>query len=123
MTRPKVNTVLVGNIEPDQIYRTTLYESLFGYGEQATNDKIKSGELPMPFPLSEGGRARAWTGRQILEHRARMQELAAEKAEADRAAAKKRAPSPQPAALAANQKTRKIKLRPPVAKQRERQSA
>ena len=51
--------------------------------------------LPLSFPLSEGGRARAWTGGQILDHRAEMQK----RAEAELAAAKDQPPMPQPKAL------------------------
>jgi hypothetical protein len=101
MTKRKASTELIGEIQPDRIYRTTLSPAIFGYGPQATRDKIKSGELPTPFPLSASARFDAWTGKQILDHRARMQALAAEKAEDERAAEKK----PQPSALAAARRT------------------
>jgi hypothetical protein len=82
MTRRKTEVALIGDIQPDQIYRTTLSSTVFGYGPQATRDKIRNGELPRPFPLSPTSRFEAWTGRQIIEHRAQMHALAAEKAKA-----------------------------------------
>jgi hypothetical protein len=104
MTARKKSVQLIGEIEPQQIYRVTLSPALFGYGQQRTNDLIESGELPMPFPLSASSRFRAWTGTQIIEHRARMQELAAAKLKVERPA------QPQPVA---QQKIKKLKLRPP----------
>jgi hypothetical protein len=81
MTKRKRSELLISEIRPDQIYRTTLSPVLFGYGPQATRDKIRSGELPTPFPLSPSARFEAWTGKQILEHRAQMQALAIERAQ------------------------------------------
>jgi hypothetical protein len=96
MTRRKIEVELIGDIQPDRIYRTTLSSAIFGYGPQATRDKIRSGDLPMPFPLSPTSRFEAWTGRQIIEHRAQMQALAAEKA---KAIADSKRPQPRPLAL------------------------
>jgi len=109
----------LGEIDPAGTYRTTLSEELFGLGPQARADKEKIGELPPSFPLSPSSRFKAWTGQQVLDHRARMKELAEEKAKAELAAAKDRPPTPQPKQLAAAQKIKKLKLRPP-AKQRTR---
>jgi hypothetical protein len=64
MTRRKIEVEPIGDIQPDRIYRTTLSSAIFGYGPQATRDKIRNGELPMPFPLSPTSRFEAWTGRQ-----------------------------------------------------------
>ena len=111
MTRLRKDDVQLIDIVPDRIYRTTMSEELFGLGPQATADKIKNGELPMAFPLSESSRARAWTGQQILEHRARMRELAAKKLEVERARPKQE----QPRELIGKTKVRKAKLRPPGA--------
>jgi hypothetical protein len=117
MTARKKQVELIGNIKPDQIYRTTLSPAIFGLGPQATVDKVKSGELPPSFPLSASSRFRAWTGQQILDHRANMMKAVAE--EKALAAAKDR--QPQPAGLAAAQKKiKKQKLRPPA---RQRESA
>jgi hypothetical protein len=100
MTKRKVEVALIGDIVPDRIYRTNLSPAIFGYGPQATKDKIESGELPPPFPLSETSRFKAWTGRQIIEHRAKMQALAAEKAANKVITDSKRSrPQPQPPAF------------------------
>jgi len=106
----------LGEIDPAGIYRTTLSEEIFSLGPQAVTDKEKTGELPPSFPLSASSRFRAWTGQQILDHRASMKELA----EKELAAAKDRPPMPQPKQLEAGQKTKKLKLRPPA---RQRESA
>ena len=97
MTKRKV-AESIGEIQSDRIYRTTLSPAIFGYGPQATRDKIRNGELPMPFPLSPTSRFEAWTGAQILEHRARMRALAEAKAKAIAEANK--LPRSQPSALA-----------------------
>jgi hypothetical protein len=91
-----------------------LSQQIFGYGPQATRDKIRNGELPLPHPLSSSARTEAWTGQQILDHRKKMKLLAEEKAKAELAAAKDRPPTPQPAWLAP--KIKKQKLRPPAGK-------
>ena len=96
MTKRKIEAELNGDIQRDRIYRTTLSSAIFGYGPQATRDKIRNGELPMPFPLSPTSRFEAWTGSQIIEHRAQMQALAAEKA---KAVTDNKRPRPQPRAL------------------------
>jgi hypothetical protein len=106
MTRPRKDDVaLIGEISPDQFYRITLSPALFDLGWQATKNKIRSGELPRPFPLSEGSKLVGWTGRQILDHRARMQALAEEQAAVDAVRPKQ----DQPEALRG--KTKKVKLR------------
>jgi hypothetical protein len=92
MTKRKNVDQLIGEILPDQIYRVSLSPVLFGYGAQTTRDKIKRGELPRPFPLSVSARFEAWTGKQILEHRARMQALAARQLEGLRGAERKPKP-------------------------------
>jgi hypothetical protein len=84
MTKKKVTVELIGGIQPDKIYRTTLSPVIFGYGPQATRDKIRKGELPPPFPLSESARFEAWTGKQIIEHREKMRVLAKRRVAATR---------------------------------------
>jgi hypothetical protein len=106
MTR-KGSTELIGEILPDQIYRTTLATTIFGYAPQRARDLEKSGQLPQSFPLSPSSKFRAWTGAQILDHRARMRALAGQQAKAER----ERPPQPQPLAL--QRKIKKMKLRPP----------
>jgi predicted DNA-binding transcriptional regulator AlpA len=113
VTRPKINEgELLGDIKPDQIYRVNLGAELFGYGPQSIRDKIKSGELPQPFPLSAGARFEAWLGRDIISHREAMQAEAAAKAKALRERPPQ--PQPQPAALRGKVKIKKTKLRPPA---------
>ena len=96
----------LGEIDPAKIYRTTLSEELFGLGPQRIIDKVKSGELPPSFPITPSSRFRAWTGQQILDHRAKMQALVIPL-------------RPQPQQFAAAQKIKKQKLRPPAKHQRE----
>jgi hypothetical protein len=111
MTKRKASAEEIGEIWPDRLYRVNLSPAIFGYGPQATREKIRNGELPVPFPLSLTSRFEAWTGEQILDHRATMRVFAVEKAEAARAAEKQ----PQPKHLAqAATKIRKTKLRPPL---------
>jgi hypothetical protein len=99
----------IGEIIPDQIYRTTLAATIFGYSANRARDLEKDGELPASFPLSPKSKYRAWLGSQILAHRARMQELAVQQAKALR----DRPPQqPQPEAL--KPKIKKLKLRKPV---------
>jgi hypothetical protein len=107
MTKRKVSTELIGEILPDQIYRTTLSPAIFGYGQQRVIDLVEMGELPVPFPLSPSSRFKAWTGQQIIDHRARMKELAAAQLEIER----NRPAQPQSPALTA--KIKKMKLRAP----------
>jgi len=117
VTRPKKEIeelTPIGKIDPDRVYRTNLSPQLFGYGPQRTRDLIKLRQLPPPFPLNAESTALAWTGRQILDYRAQMQKLAAEKLEAAIAAPKQE----QPKALVG--KVKKVKLRPPSATARQR---
>jgi hypothetical protein len=95
----------IGEILPDQIYRTTLAATIFGFAPQRARDLEKAGELPPSFPLSPSSRYRAWLGQQILEHRERMRELA----EANAKALRDRPKQPQPDSL----KIKRTKLRPP----------
>jgi hypothetical protein len=73
MTRRKSAPMeMIEDIKPDRLYRTTLSNQIFGYGQQRTKDLIDAGELPLPFPLSPSSRYRGWLGAQIIEHRACM---------------------------------------------------
>jgi hypothetical protein len=83
---------LIGDINPSQIYPTTLGPAIWGLGWQATKNKVKSGALPRPSPLTPGSNREGWTGSQILEHRARMQALAEQNAAADAARPKQEQP-------------------------------
>ena len=92
------------------------YGRAAGKSVKSAMHKEKRGELPKSFPLSPSSRYRAWTGQQVLDHRAKMQVLAAEQAVAEK--------RPQPPQFAAaKQKIKKQKLHPPVAKARQRESA
>jgi hypothetical protein len=108
MTRRRKAVHPIGEIHPDHYYRTSLAPAIFDLGWQATKNKIRAGELPRPFPLSEGSKIEGWLGRQILEHRARMQALAEEKAVTDAARPKQSQPK------AFRKKTKKVKLRAPA---------
>ena len=74
-----------GELHPNQIIRISEGRKYFGYGHSQLEEKIKSGEIPAPFPLSDSGRAMGWTGRQIIEHQARRA-AAAKRSDGDRAA-------------------------------------
>jgi hypothetical protein len=93
-------------IDPLQIVRLVNGERVFGLKPSALKSKIEAGEIPMPIPLSDSGRALGWTGQQILDHHARMAALAEERA-AQRLAF--RVPTTKKPPI------RKQKLRPPVA--------
>jgi hypothetical protein len=76
MTRQKISQLIgtfSGSDLSDNFKPSVLLPAL--KGRQNCN-----GGLPMPFPLSPTSRFRAWTGRQIIEHRAQMRALAAERA-------------------------------------------
>lgn len=104
-----VMPVDLSELRRDQIVRKKYGRFYFGYEQAAIDALEKKKKLPLSFPLSEGGRARAWTGAQILDHRAEMQK----RAEAELAAAKDQPPMPQPKALADVPRVKKIKLRRP----------
>jgi hypothetical protein len=96
-------------LDPLQIVRLVNGEKVFGLKASALKSKMEKGEIPTPIPLSDSGRALGWTGRQIMDHHARMAVLAAERA-AKRASF--RVPTTKKPPI------QKAKLRPP-AKQRE----
>ena len=108
MTRSKdVVTEMLDQIQPDRIYRTNLSPQIFGYGPERTRDLIAAGELPAPFPLTPSSKYSAWTGKQILEHRARVQKIGEAKVEAARAATKQSPPDKL-------RKIKKLKLKKPA---------
>jgi hypothetical protein len=53
----------------------------FGLGPTQLEEGIKKGEIPPPFDLTDSGRAKGWTGQQIIDHHARRQAAAAAKRE------------------------------------------
>jgi predicted DNA-binding transcriptional regulator AlpA len=40
---------------------------VFGYSKTQIEEKIRTGEIPEPIPLSANARARGWTGQQIID--------------------------------------------------------
>jgi predicted DNA-binding transcriptional regulator AlpA len=62
---------VVRGLEPDELVRWQDGPRYFGLAKSRLDEAIKKGLIPPPFPVVEGGRAKAWTGRQILEHQAR----------------------------------------------------
>jgi predicted DNA-binding transcriptional regulator AlpA len=59
------------DLDPNEIIRPKDGRKYFGYGHSQLAELIKQGEIPPPFPLSETGVAKGWTGRQIIEHHRR----------------------------------------------------
>jgi predicted DNA-binding transcriptional regulator AlpA len=60
-------------LEPDQLVRWIDGPKYFGLRKSQLDENIRKGLIPRPFPIVEGGRAKAWTGRQILEHQQQRQ--------------------------------------------------
>jgi predicted DNA-binding transcriptional regulator AlpA len=60
-------------LEPDELVRWQDGPKYFGLQRSQLDDNIRKGLIPAPFSIVEGGRAKAWTGRQILEHHQRRQ--------------------------------------------------
>ena len=69
-------------LDPNEIFRPKRAEKYFGFKHSQLDEKIKSGEIPAPFPLSESGRAVGWTGAQIIEHQRRRLAAAKQKVDA-----------------------------------------
>lgn len=67
-------------LDPHQIVRRCDGTKYFGFKHSALELKIRDGEIPLPIPLSEKGRATGWTGQQIIDHHARMMRIAADHA-------------------------------------------
>ncbi len=65
-----------GHLDPHQIVRRKDGPKYFGYKHAALEEKIRSGDIPMPITLSEKGRATGWTGQQIIDHQTKMLESA-----------------------------------------------
>jgi hypothetical protein len=71
---------VVRGLEPDELVRWQDGPRYFGLEKSQLDEAIKDGKIPPPFPVVEGGRAKAWTGRQILEHHGRRQAAAQQRA-------------------------------------------
>jgi predicted DNA-binding transcriptional regulator AlpA len=82
MSEPKRVVADPTPIHPNFIYRMIDGQKFFGYKPTQINELIANGTIPTPLALSEGGRARGWTGQQILDWQAeRAEKAAAEQAE------------------------------------------
>src|SRR3954452_7360376 len=66
------------SIHPDHFYRYNEGYKWFGYMSTQMNERIKSGDVPMPVRLSDDGRAKGWYGRVILAHQAKREEKSRE---------------------------------------------
>lgn len=55
-------------LHPNEIVRKCDGPKYFGYGHTEIDAKIKSGEIEAPIALSDRGRAKGWTGQQIIDH-------------------------------------------------------
>jgi hypothetical protein len=61
------------DIDPNAVFRPKMAAPILGYKLSQLYEKIASGEIEPPFPLSEHGRAVGWTGAMlILHHRKRL---------------------------------------------------
>ncbi len=67
-------------INPAFTYRkhSPIARAVIGLGPTQMDEKIKSGELPPTFPLSESGKAQGWTGAQLLAIQKRRMDQAEE---------------------------------------------
>jgi predicted DNA-binding transcriptional regulator AlpA len=71
MTKPRDAAGPAQGLHPRQIVRKTEGPRYFGLGRSQIDEAIKSGKIPRPFPLVDGGKAQGWTGQQILDHQAK----------------------------------------------------
>jgi len=56
-------------LDPDAFYRWSLGFKLFGLKHSQLSEAAKTGKIPPPMESVEGGKAKGWTGTQIIEHR------------------------------------------------------
>jgi hypothetical protein len=63
----------VEGLHPNEIVRNA--PKYFGLGKTQLDEKIKAGEIEAPISLSASGRAKGFTGRQILNHQERQRQL------------------------------------------------
>jgi predicted DNA-binding transcriptional regulator AlpA len=67
------------DLDPAEIFRPKQAEKYLGYKHSQLAEKVRRGEIAPPIPLSAGGNAVGWTGRQLIEHHRRRLQLAAAK--------------------------------------------
>ena len=65
----------VEGLHPNEIVRLKDAPKYFGLGKTQLDEKIKAGEIDPPIALSASGRAKGFTGQQIIEHQQRQREL------------------------------------------------
>jgi predicted DNA-binding transcriptional regulator AlpA len=75
--KPKPAALL--QLSPFQIIRRCDAAPYFGYGHAQFDELIRTGRLPAPMKLSEGGKATGYTGQMIIDHQANLKQLAAAK--------------------------------------------
>jgi hypothetical protein len=83
----KKPTPKAGDIYPYQVIRKKDGPAYFGFGHAQLDEQIRVGAVPAPIPLSATGRAKGWTGQQIIDHHAALMKLA-ERRQAEAAAEK-----------------------------------
>jgi predicted DNA-binding transcriptional regulator AlpA len=66
-------------LHPNQIVRLSEGEKYLGYRHSQRDELIKAGKLPAPISLVDGGKAKAWTGQQIIDHQRERLAAAAKK--------------------------------------------
>jgi hypothetical protein len=73
-------------IDLAEIFRPSRAYALFGLKHSQVGEKIKSGEIEPPIPLTETGTAVGWTGYQmVINHWKRLQLAAAKNSNKDAA--------------------------------------
>jgi hypothetical protein len=65
----------VEGLHPKEIVRLKNAPKYFRLGKTQLDEKIKAGEIEAPISLSASGRAKGFTGRQILNHQERQSQL------------------------------------------------
>lgn len=71
---------MTDKLHPNEIVRWKDAPRFFGLKKSQLDDKIKAGEIEPPMSLSASGRAKGFTGQQIIEHQQRQRELSKRKA-------------------------------------------
>jgi predicted DNA-binding transcriptional regulator AlpA len=100
MQMPRKSKASARPLVVGQIYRRSEGPAYFGLQSSQIDEKIKSGEIPPPFPLTDTGRASGWLGQTILAWQAARIAAAGEAPtpptpEADHAASAHRRQSPR----------------------------
>jgi hypothetical protein len=72
----------VTELNPYQIVRLHDGPLYFGFASTQLALKIKTGEIPEPQYLTAKGRARGWTGQQIINYHAALAAAQSERAKA-----------------------------------------